>query len=124
MQNRKRVLFIDDSPVMLRNLQELVKEKYDVDIAVSGNQALRQIAKNRPDIIFLDYEMPHMSGKETLEEIRKQDGGKNIPVVFLTSMSTAEHVKTILELKPAGYLLKPAPANKIFEAIIYNTQER
>ena len=75
------------------------------------------IGKKKPDMIFLDYEMPICDGKMTLEMIRGMEESKDIPVVFLTGVSDKEHIAAVLDLKPAGYLLKPADAERIYSII-------
>lgn len=117
---KKSILLVDDSNVQLRALNELLKDKYEVRMATSGMQALTMIGRKRPDMIFLDYEMPVCDGRMTLEMIRELDESKDIPVVFLTRVSDMDHITAVLNLKPAGYLLKPADANKIY-AIIEET---
>lgn len=114
---KKSILLVDDSTIQLRALNELLKEKYEVRMATSGMQALTLIGKKMPDMIFLDYEMPMCDGKMTLEMIRGLDEAKNIPVVFLTGVSDKSHIEAVLKLKPAGYLLKPADASRIYDII-------
>lgn len=114
---KKSILLVDDSNVQLRALNELLKEKYEVRMSTSGMQALTMIGKKKPDMIFLDYEMPICDGKMTLEMIRGMEESKDIPVVFLTGVSDKEHIAAVLELKPAGYLLKPADAERIYSII-------
>ena len=114
---KKSILLVDDSNVQLRALNELLKEKYEVRMSTSGMQALTMIGKKKPDMIFLDYEMPICDGKMTLEMIRGMEESKDIPVVFLTGVSDKEHIAAVLDLKPAGYLLKPADAERIYSII-------
>ena len=114
---RKRILLVDDSKLQLRALHVILKDKYDVRMATSGMQALTLVGKEKPDMIFLDYEMPVCDGRRVLELLREEDVTKDIPVVFLTGVSDKEHIRAVLELKPAGYLLKPADASRIFEII-------
>lgn len=114
---KKNILLVDDSNIQLRALNELLKEKYEVRMATSGMQALTMIGRKKPDMIFLDYEMPVCDGRMTLEMIRELDESKDIPVVFLTGVSDKEHIASVLGLKPAGYLLKPADAKKIYTII-------
>ena len=114
---KKRILLVDDSNIQLRAMTELLKDKYDVRTATSGMQALTLIGKEKPDIIFLDYEMPVCDGRMTLEMIRELDEAKDLPVVFLTGVSDRKHIAAVLELKPAGYLLKPANSKQIYEII-------
>lgn len=114
---KKSILLVDDSVIQLRALNEMLKDAYDVQMATSGMQALTLIGKKLPDIIFLDYEMPMCDGKMTLEMIRQVEEAKDIPVVFLTGVNDKEHIEAVIKLKPAGYLLKPASKDKIYETI-------
>lgn len=114
---RKSILLVDDNATQLRALGGMLKEKYDVQMATSGMKALDLIQSNVPDIIFLDYEMPIYDGKMTLEKIREVEAAKNVPVVFLTGVRDKEHIQAVLELKPAGYLLKPASADMIYDVL-------
>ena len=95
----------------------MLKEKYEVRVATSGMQALTLIGKKKPDMIFLDYEMPICDGRMTFQMIKELDEAKDIPIVFLTGVSDKEHIEAVLELKPAGYLLKPANADRIYNII-------
>lgn len=114
---KKKVLLVDDNAIQLRLLNGLLKDTYDVQMATSGAKAISAICKKRPDIIFLDYDMPICDGKMTLEMIRDVEEAGDIPVVFLTGVSDKAHIEAVLALKPAGYMLKPAKADKIFETI-------
>lgn len=115
---QKTILVVDDSPAILRAMQSmLASRQYRVTFATSGPQAIATIAKDRPDLILLDYEMPVVNGKTTLEMLRSEDATKDIPVVFLTGMADADHVREVLALKPQGYLLKPPSEERIFSTI-------
>lgn len=114
---RKTILLVDDNAIQLRTLSKLLSDKYDVHLATSGMKALLQIGKHVPDIIFLDYEMPVCDGRMTLKMIRETEEAKDVPVVFLTGVKDAEHIRAVLELNPAGYMLKPASLEKLEEVI-------
>lgn len=113
MSKRKNVLLIDDSPLQLRTMNEMLKGKYDVQMATSGVKALALIGQRVPDIIFLDYDMPVCDGRMTLQMIREIEEAKDVPVIFLTGVKDRAHIQAVLELHPAGYLLKPASARMI-----------
>ena len=115
--SKKSILLVDDSNIQLRALNDLLKTKYEVRMATSGMQALTLIGKKKPDMIVLDYEMPICDGRMTFKMIKELDEAKDIPVVFLTGVSDKEHIEAVLELKPAGYLLKPANADRIYNII-------
>ena len=114
---RKNVLVVDDDSVTLRSIKKMIEGEYDVTVATSGIQAMTAIGKRRPDLILLDYEMPVCDGRKTLQMIRADEELKDIPVIFLTGISDRAHVQAVVELKPAGYLLKPAVKEGLLEAI-------
>lgn len=114
---KKKILLVDDNAIQLRSLKANLQNRYEVSMAISGAEAIAMIGKNRPDLVFLDYEMPVCDGKKTLEMIRSLEGGKDIPIVFLTGINDKEHIAAVLKLKPAGYLLKPADIERIDEII-------
>ena len=116
-EERKCILLVDDNAIQLRTLNEMLKNKYDVQMATSGMKALTLIGKRVPDIIFLDYKLPMCDGKMTLQMIRELEEAKDIPVVFLTGVNEKEDIKAVLDLHPAGYLLKPASAEMIYETL-------
>jgi len=72
----------------------------------SGIQAIKWLAKNKVDLILLDYEMPVTSGPQVLEMLRNDPENANIPVMFLTGKGDKESVMKVLSLKPEGYFLK------------------
>lgn len=113
---KKKIMIIDDSPITLRTAKQLLQDVYDVQMAVSGDYALRMLPKGLPDLILLDYEMPEMNGAETLRKIR-HSYGTGIPVIFLTGVNDRERIKEVLELNIAGYILKPFEKEKLLEAI-------
>ncbi len=113
----KTVLVVDDSPAMLRTMQAMLSKRYRVIFATSGAQAIALTGKERPDLILLDYEMPVVNGKMTLEMLRSEESTKDIPVVFLTGVDDADHVHEVVALKPQGYLLKPPSEERIFSTI-------
>ena len=116
-RNRKCILLVDDSPMQLRILNELLKRDYDVQMATSGAKALTLLGQRLPDLIFLDYDMPECDGRMTLQMIREIEEAKDIPVVFLTGLNDGKHIRAVLDLHPAGYLLKPANSKMINAAI-------
>lgn len=115
--DRKQILVVDDSAMVLRNIKGMLEEKFDVILATSGERALKVVQERPVDLIFLDYEMPGMDGKETFDEILQTENGINIPVVFLTSVSDRSRIMNVLKCHPAGYVLKPPDKEKIMGVI-------
>ena len=117
IDDRKRVLVVDDNPILLRTAKEMLDEQYQVSIAVSAEQAYNSISRNKPDIILLDYEMPFMNGIEVLEQLRGNVNTSDIPVIFFTGSADREVVEKLVGLRPDGYLLKPPNKKKMLSVI-------
>jgi len=114
---KKRILIVDDSAVTLRSVKALLDREYTVAVATSGERAIKEMKKNRPDLVLLDYEMPICDGKETFEMIRQDEEIRDVPVVFLTAVADKMHIASVLQLNPAGYLLKPPNTEVLKETI-------
>lgn len=106
VSQKKKILVVDDSSVMLMAMKELLDEEYEVSFASSGLSAISSLTLDRPDLILLDYEMPVCNGRQVLEMIRSEKDFASIAVIFLTGRVDKESVKQVLSLKPAGYLSK------------------
>ena len=116
-EKRRHILVVDDDGTMLRAIKAWLSEKYNVTMASSGMNAITYLAKNKPDLILLDYEMPVCSGPQVLEMIRMEPSTSNIPVMFLTAKGDRESVLKVLQLKPEGYLLKTMQPEQIISTI-------
>ena len=116
-QVKKKVLVVDDSGAMLRNVKGWLGEKYNVILANSGTMAIKYLATDRPDLVLLDYEMPVIDGRQVLEMIRTETEFRDIPVIFLTSKNDRESILKVMELKPEGYLLKTMEPERIVEEV-------
>ena len=116
-QNKKKILVVDDSGTMLRNVKGWLEETYQVTLANSGAMAIKYLATNRPDLVLLDYEMPIVDGKQVLEMIRSENEFSDIPVIFLTNKGDKETILNVMALKPQGYLLKTMEPEMIVKSI-------
>ncbi len=114
---QKTLLLVDDDAVMIRTLREGLSTSYKVLPANSGANALKILAKTKPDLILLDYEMPEMNGPQVLEALRADSETAKIPVMFLTAKSDSESIGKIEALKTQGHMMKTSPLREIKEAI-------
>jgi DNA-binding response OmpR family regulator len=104
-----RVLLIDDDPDISEAVRIALKvEGYKVLTASSGEQGIGLAARERPDLIVLDVEMPPgISGPEVLKRIRSQPALSEIPVIFLTGKVDLDAMEETFEGEAQGFLLKP-----------------
>lgn len=118
LAQRKKILCIDDDPVMLRNLKTMLGGKYQVTIATSCSSALRTLSGgNIPDLILLDFIMPVCDGKQTLAMIRSDPELASIPVMFLTGNQSRDAAIEVMRLGIQGYILKTNPKDEILAEI-------
>ncbi len=110
-----RVLIVDDHPLTQEALASLlVQHGFEIVAqASSGEEAIRQAAKQQPDLVLLDLSMPGMSGLEALPEIRRVAPGSE--VVVLTASGTEENLLRAIRGGASGYLLKTEPPPRIVE---------
>ena len=106
--NRRTILIVDDNTTNLNVLLDYLHDQgYKVLIAPNGEQALQQIEHVHPDLILLDIMMPGINGFETCCRLKKNDGTKDIPVIFMTALSeTVDKVKGF-DVGGVDYITKP-----------------
>ena len=114
---KKKILVVDDSGAMLRNVKGWLEDKYHVILANSGAMAIKYLATDRPDLVLLDYEMPVVDGSQVLEMIRTEMEFSDIPVIFLTSKNDKASIMKVMALKPEGYILKSTDPELIKQEI-------
>lgn len=114
---KKKILVVDDSGAMLRNVKGWLEDKYHVILANSGAMAIKYLATDRPDLVLLDYEMPVVDGSQVLEMIRTEMDFSDIPVIFLTSKNDKASIMKVMALKPEGYILKSTDPELIKQEI-------
>lgn len=112
---KKQILIVDDDPTYAGMVRTWIKEIYKTDILTAGKQVFPFLEKKDVDLILLDYEMPIMNGSQVLQLLRSDPSTRDIPVVFLTGVGTAEEVKQVLALKPDGYILKSTGREQLLE---------
>lgn len=117
MREKRKVLVVDDSGMMLRTIKSVLENDYEVALANSAMKGFAAIELSKPDVILLDYEMPVCDGKMMFEMLRANPETEDIPVFFLTAIAEKEKIIQVLELQPEGYILKPVSGEKILKRL-------
>ena len=101
----KKILVVDDEPGFLSVIRgRLEEDGYKVITASGGEEALRKVKSEKPDIVLLDILMPKMDGLKALRRIRRVN--RQLPVYMMTSFSTVERFGTAKKLGAAGFIVK------------------
>ena len=113
----EKILLVDDSPVSRRILKSCIPrpEQYEFIEADDGITALEAFRSKRPDVIFMDINMPNMDGIECLSEIRKADS--KAVVILCSSEINPESLKKFLALGAMMGIKKPPTRETIQEAL-------
>jgi CheY-like chemotaxis protein len=118
---RKTALIVDDSKTARVVLEKMLQEHdLDVDHAESAESALSYLSENRPDIIFMDHEMPGMDGFEAVTAIKKNPATATIPIMMYTAQEGELYVGQARALGAVGVLPKqvePVELSKVLESL-------
>ena len=101
------VLIVDDDEFNLRVAGDILKEKYSIRTAQSGEATLKFLEEDLPRMILLDLHMPGMDGREVMKKIQKNKMWKKIPIIFLTSDNKPETEQECLVLGALDFITKP-----------------
>ena len=104
---RPTVLVVDDTPVNLSLLSNLLKEDYRIKVANNGIKALELAASSLPDLVLLDIMMPVMDGYEVCRRLKADHITCDIPVIFITAKVESEDEVQGLSLGAVDYITKP-----------------
>ena len=117
------ILWTDDEIDLLKpHVLFLESKGYDVTTASNGQDALELVGKRDFDIIFLDENMPGLSGLETLDKIKNMKS--NIPVIMITKSEEEAIMEEAIGSKIADYLIKPVNPNQILLSIKKNLDNK
>ena len=103
----KPILLVDDEPINLMALQDILSEQYPLVFARSGKDALAAVLKHQPSMVLLDINMPDMSGYEVCRKLKQHPATAEIPVIFVTALADVENEKTGFEVGGVDYIIKP-----------------
>lgn len=132
MPNTIEVLLVEDNPAdadLTREALEASKLVLNLSVVIDGEQCLNFLRHSgafshapRPDLILLDLNLPRVSGREVLMEIKKDPGLRTIPVVVLTSSAAETDVVQSYDLGANCYITKPVDLNS-FMSIVESVNE-
>lgn len=116
MENKLKILIVDDEVNLLKTLSDILsKNGYDVSVARDAHTALRTLEKGGFDIALLDVRMPQMNGVELLEKIKQEHRG--IEVIIMTAYGTIDTAVKSIKLGAYAYMLKPLDIDEMLTNI-------
>lgn len=104
---KEKILFIEDEEALQTSLCSALRQAgYDAISAFDGEEGIEHAKNSKPDLILLDIILPRRSGFEVLEELKVDEGTRDIPVIVLTNLERISDVERMLSLGATNYLVK------------------
>ncbi len=126
--SKARILVVDDEPSNIAILREILKSRYTVLVATTGQDAVTLAASNPPpDLILLDIKMPKMDGFDVLKTLRTSQRTRDIKIVFVTSRNEIDDKMTAYREGVQDYVTKPIDPDfvlKVVERLTTKAAER
>jgi putative two-component system response regulator len=104
---KTRILIVDDEPANIKILSNLLAGDYALSVATNGEQALQVAQVQSPDLVLLDMVMPGMDGIEVCQALKANEQTRDIPVIFVTSMSDSFNEERGFDAGAVDYISKP-----------------
>lgn len=116
-QTPKRILVVDDEINVCKSIRRaLVCDEYEIDMATSGEEALRKEAEKPYDVILIDLMMPGLSGMDLLRALKNQRSGAQI--IMMTGYPSTKTSLHSMELGAFDYLPKPFIPSEIRNVVV------
>ena len=107
MNNKALILCVDDEPVNLTIMEELLQDNYELNTVNSGESCLQQVDLQKPDLILLDVNMPDMDGLETCARLKSAAETAEIPIIFVSALASQAELMAGYEAGGDDYITKP-----------------
>jgi DNA-binding response OmpR family regulator len=113
-----KVLIVDDEPNILMSLEFLMhKEGYRVFVARDGNEALKIINEETPDVILLDIMMPEVDGYEVCQLVKNNPSTQHIKIIFLSAKTKEDDIQKGYEMGADLYMTKPFSTRDLIKKV-------
>ena len=114
----KRAMVVEDDSLSIRLISDFLKQAgFEVMEATNGEEALESLARELPDVILLDIQMPGMSGLDVAQRLRADDVTSGIPLIAVTALAMEEDERQCMEAGFDAYFKKPLNLHKLIFSI-------
>ena len=119
IQNKPRILIVDDSEFNRAILKEILEETYEIIEADGGNEALHKIDEYgmKISLVLLDIIMPEKDGFEVLKYMEEERLISDIPVIIISSEDSANYIRRAYEMGVSDYINRPFDANIVYQRV-------
>ncbi len=116
--SKAKVLLVDDEAFNLDFLQQALEdENYEIFIAADGQEALKKIKSEQPDLVLLDLMMPIIDGFEVLQKVKEDDMLRDIPIIIISAEHDSKSVVKGIKQGAEDYMTKPITAAQLIKKV-------
>ncbi|MEQ8358262.1 MAG: response regulator [Cytophagales bacterium] len=112
VSSKLKILIVEDTPDMQDYMVQILRNDYDIQTAINGEDGLKMAQDQTPDFIISDWMMPKMNGPEMIQLLKSEVSTSHIPVMLLTARSDQESRLEGLAVGAEAYLAKPFDVNE------------
>ncbi len=107
MSDQASIICVDDEPVNLTIMEELLQDRFTLRTARSGTECLAAVAEAVPDLVLLDVNMPDIDGLETCRRLRAEPETADLPIIFISALASIDELMAGYEAGGDDYITKP-----------------
>ncbi len=119
MTNRAKILLVDDVVAILDEEERILKQFSELEIfrAESGAEAVKKVASERPDVVFLDLMLPDLNGEQICRVIKSKPELEDTAVIIVTGRDDQEHLQRAFQAGCDAYVTKPFNGDDLVEKV-------
>lgn len=120
---KKRVLYVEDNEDNVYMLKRRLERKgYEVEVSMTGEDGVRQVLSNPPDLVLMDLSLPGIDGWEAITQIRGEMGG-DLPIIALSAHAMEQHISQALAAGANDFDSKPVDLKRLLGKIAVLLEE-
>jgi len=122
--SKRSILYIEDNLPNLLLVEQILEEQPDIELitAMHGRLGVELARKHLPDLILLDLHLPDMPGWDVLDELKKTEATRHIPIIVISADATSRQIKQLLSAGASAYLTKPIDVTAFCQAVEQTTK--
>ena len=113
----RKILIIEDCKISQKHLSQILEKTYEVEFQEDGFAGIAAAAKNSPDLILLDVQLPSIDGYQVCRLLKNNDATKDIPILFITAMGSEQYRVEGFEVGGEDYIVKPFYAEELLKRV-------
>ena len=117
MSDKALIQCVDDEPVNLAIMEEILQDRFRLDTVSSGEECLQQVEIQQPDLILLDYMLPDVNGNIVCQTIRENPEFGNIKIIVVSGVVKQDEIDQLLKSGAEDFIKKPFNITELTDKI-------